>query len=772
MLERELGGGGMSRVFVARDVELARDVVVKVLAPELAEALSAERFAREIQLAAALQQANIVPVLRAGSSDGLPFYVMPFVEGLSLRERLARGRMPLTEVLSVLRDVARALEFAHGRGVVHRDIKPENILLSGATAVVTDFGIAKAVIGSTPRATGGTLTQVGASIGTPAYMAPEQALGAVVDHRVDIYAWGVVAWELLAGRHPFADKSTAQQLVAAHVTEAPLSLGTVAPATPTALVALVSRYLAKLPAERPASAAEAVRELEAIGASLSDRSFAASGARGSRPSRTFIVAAGFVAVVALIAALTSGITRRRASATPIEAARDDGSIAVLPLETVGGTATDAAYLGDGISEEIATALTSQPGLHVAARTSASAARGLSVLDIGRTLGVARVLQGTVQRVGERLRVRVQLVDASTDRALWSEHFDRDTKDIFALQDEIAREIATRVRPASASVASGALARSGTVDPEAHDLYLQGLYHFNRRGQSMYRAADLLERAVKRDPAYARAHALLALTYALLPSWGGTPAGTWFSRAVLESDRASALADAFVARAHVHDRRWDNGVAEPAYRRALALEPSNAGALTQYANFLARFRHRTADALRLLQQAVDLDPLSLPGRINLARAFYQTGRYADALAQLDGVASLDSTYGTLRVLRPAVLQQMGRSHEAAREFAASAAAEKSAAPRTRLLLMAATADAAAGDSSAARAQLAAFVASDARGAVTDASADVDIFAAMLASALGDHVHATRWLTRDVERLGSGFVRLTPHDPRLDALRRDP
>jgi hypothetical protein len=264
-LTRELGGGGMSRVFVARDVTLDRDVVVKVLAPELAAGVSAERFAREIKLAAGLQQANIVPLLSAGDTEGLPYYTMPFVDGLSLRARLERnGALSVGEAVSVLRDVTRALAYAHERGVVHRDIKPENILLSGDAAVVTDFGIAKALSASRTQAPGGTLTQLGTSIGTPAYMAPEQASGdPATDHRADLYALGCVAYELLAGRAPFAGRPT-HQLFAAHLTEVPAPLGGTRADVPPALAQLVARLLEKDPARRPQTAREVLQALEAV----------------------------------------------------------------------------------------------------------------------------------------------------------------------------------------------------------------------------------------------------------------------------------------------------------------------------------------------------------------------------------------------------------------------------------------------------------------------------------------------------------------------------
>lgn len=264
-LERELGGGGMSRVFVADERRLNRKVVIKVLSPELAAGVSGERFEREIQLAASLQQANIVPILAAGETDGLPFYTMPFVEGESMRARLAKdAALPVSSVVGILRDVARALSYAHERGVVHRDIKPDNVLLSGGTAVVTDFGIAKAISAARQQAEGATLTQMGTSIGTPAYMSPEQAAGdPTVDHRADIYSLGCMAYELLTGQAPFAGRTPARML-AAHMTEAPKPLGDSRPDAPAALGELVMRMLEKDPAARPQSGQEIIQALDAI----------------------------------------------------------------------------------------------------------------------------------------------------------------------------------------------------------------------------------------------------------------------------------------------------------------------------------------------------------------------------------------------------------------------------------------------------------------------------------------------------------------------------
>lgn len=298
-IERELGGGGMSRVFLAEESRLRRKVVVKVLSPELAAGISAERFEREIQLAASLLQANIVPVLSTGESGGLPYYTMPFVEGESLRSRLARdGGIPPGEVPGIIRDVARALAYAHERGVVHRDIKPDNVLLSGGAAVVTDFGIAKAIAAARGPA-GATLTQFGTSIGTPAYMSPEQAAGDPdVDHRADIYSLGCMAYELLAGQLPFADR-TPQRMLAAHMGEEPRPLLDVAPLTPAPLAALVTACMAKDPKGRPQSARDVIKAIDAIASGASHDTLHAS--LLARPGLLKVALAIYIAAFIVVA---------------------------------------------------------------------------------------------------------------------------------------------------------------------------------------------------------------------------------------------------------------------------------------------------------------------------------------------------------------------------------------------------------------------------------------------------------------------------------------
>jgi tRNA A-37 threonylcarbamoyl transferase component Bud32/tetratricopeptide (TPR) repeat protein len=301
LLERELGGGGMSRVFVATETRLRRKVVIKVLSPELSAGVNAERFEREIQLAASLQQANIVPLLSAGDTNGLPYFTMPYVEGESLRARLGQGPLPTPEVVGILRDVARALGYAHEHGVVHRDIKPDNVLLSHGTAVVTDFGIAKALSASRAEAGADSLTQIGTSIGTPAYMAPEQAAGDVdTDHRADLYAFGCMAYELLTGRPPFHDRTPAR-ILAAHLTESAPPVQELRRDIPPMLADVVMRCLAKAPEDRPQTAAELSRALETITTGTAP---VATFAPGSTRRALALYAAAFL-VVAVVARLAT-----------------------------------------------------------------------------------------------------------------------------------------------------------------------------------------------------------------------------------------------------------------------------------------------------------------------------------------------------------------------------------------------------------------------------------------------------------------------------------
>src|SRR5437868_598341 len=305
-IDHELKSGGMAHVFVAEETALGRKVVVKVLDTEIGQALSAERFTREVRLAASLQHPNIVPLLHAGKARDLLYYTMPYIKGDSLRARLRQqGALSTDQRIAILRDVACALEFAHGEGIVHRDIKPENILLAGAAAVVTDFGIAKALSASIRADVDNlsssqipfTLTDAGMALGTPAYVAPEQAAGEPVDHRADIYSWGIVAYELLAGAHPFGEKKTPRQLIAAQLGERPIPLEQRVAGLPKSLSALVMQSLEKDPAQRPQAAREIVDTLSHLSGDTPQRRRLSPG-RNAR-----VTVAGVIATLIVVAYL-------------------------------------------------------------------------------------------------------------------------------------------------------------------------------------------------------------------------------------------------------------------------------------------------------------------------------------------------------------------------------------------------------------------------------------------------------------------------------------
>jgi serine/threonine protein kinase len=621
-LERELGGGGMSRVFVAQEAALGRRVVVKVLATDLAHELSAERFAREIRVSARLQHPNIVPVLTAGSSNGVPYYTMPYVEGESLRARLDSvgpgAALPASEALSILRDVARALAHAHEHGVVHRDIKPENVLLTRDAAVVADFGIAKAVDvardASRTRTGATALTQLGMVLGTPAYMAPEQAAGdSASDHRADLYAWAVVAYEILAGRHPFAGKRTAQAVIVAHLTEAPAPLGGVRSDLPPAFVALVMRCLAKAPEERPGSARE---------------------------------------VADLMGNLTSPL------ATPV--APTASSIAVLPFVNLSAD-PQIEYFSDGMSEEILSVLAQDRELRVAARSSSFAFKGkqIDLRTLAEQLHVATVLEGSVRRAENRVRITAQLVNAADGYQLWSGRFDRELTDIFAVQDEIANAIADTLRKRLRSGAARLEGRGASpfelttrrqrppVSMEAYDEYLKGKYANNHRPVGLKEAFAHFGRALAVEPGFAAAHAGLGESYLWSTLHFQLLTSEAFVHVRRHAEHALALepdsADAHWLLAEValwHD--WDAQACERHARKALSLEPHHAGALMTTA-LLHNTRGRHEAALAAAAAAVRADPLGPGTRSWFLALAYNARQYGLAIAEASRLIAEQPSY---------------------------------------------------------------------------------------------------------------------------------
>jgi serine/threonine-protein kinase len=418
-IERELDGGGMARVFVAKEMALGRDVAVKVLPPELSSAVSAERFRREMQLAARLQHPHIVPVLASGEAGGLLYYTMPFVEGESLRARLAgAGALPVPAAVAILRELADALAYAHERGVVHRDIKPENVLLSGEHALVTDFGIARALRASTGPA---ALTATGVALGTPNYMAPEQvAADPDVDHRADLYAWGCVAYEMLAGAAPFSGRPS-QAVFAAHIAEAPEPLARRRRGVPAALESLVMRCLAKLPADRPQSAAEVRRALEAIAATNDQGRLASAPFQRIRAVPSGVLRA--LAALAILGAVVAALARRH---PPPASAGDRGVVAVVPFR-VSGSDPSLAYLREGMIDLLSAKLNGEGGPRATnPRTVVSAWRRMTsagtaelspeqTLQLAARLGAGQVLLGEIVGTPRQLVVNASLYEVPGGR---------------------------------------------------------------------------------------------------------------------------------------------------------------------------------------------------------------------------------------------------------------------------------------------------------------------------------------------------------------------
>jgi serine/threonine-protein kinase len=582
------------------------------------------------------------------------------------------GKLSVREAISVMKDVARALVYAHDRGIVHRDIKPDNILLTSGAAMLADFGVAKAVH-SAMYDTGGdeehNLTGVGMSLGTPAYMAPEQvAADENTDQRADIYALGITAYEMLAGAPPFR-KDTRGALLTAHLTETPEHISTVRDDTPGWFAELIMRCLEKDPAQRPQSADDLV---EALGdpSRTTGGSTAVMEAPGTTRSSKRKILVGSVAAAVVLAAGAFAV----GTLFPSGAGNFAGpSIAVLPFVNVGGNPDDE-YFADGLTDELITALNRVPTLRVASRTAVFAHKGsnASVQELGDALSVSTLLEGTIRRGGDRLRLTARLVDGEDGLALWTETFERQITDVFAVQDEVSQSIATALRDQlGVEAGDDAAIRRGTADLEAYDLYLRGRYFFARRGDDALRTAlGYFEQAVGRDSSYAEAYTGIADVLGLLPLYSAIPSDSVLPLALQAADRAieldSTLASAYASRGNLLNAAWQWSDAERDMQRAVNLDPKNATAHQWFGEQLL-LAGRVDESVTQLERGSALDPLSPVITASHAIALGVSRRLDEATAMAQRAVELDTASTITRLFMGAVYSYAGRFGEAIPEL---------------------------------------------------------------------------------------------------------
>ena len=631
--EREIGAGGMATVYLATDLKHDRPVAIKVLRGT-ETAVDAERFQREIRVLARLRHPFILPLHDSGAVDGSLFFVMPFVDGESLRTRLTReGRLPVSDALELTRQVADALHAAHDEGVIHRDVKPENILIArSGHALLADFGIARGTPGA---ARPETMTQLGMAIGTVAYMSPEQAMGErEIDARSDVYALGCVLFEMLSGSPPFTG-ATAMSVIAKHLSSPLPDLRALRPEVPPAIAQVLSRALAKEPGDRPASARDLAQAL-----------VTSAEQRAATPTHTTTVG-------------------RSAAAARL-------SIAVLPITNIGGSADDE-YFGEGLAEELTSALSRLEGLRVVSRTSAISFKGqaLPLGTIAERLGVEFVVEGSVRRAGQRLRLTAKLIRASEDTPLWSETFDRTLDDVFAVQDEVtARIVDTISQSLQLGGLRGQVPVATTRNLEAYDLYLLGRHHWYERSEAgMRRARELFQQAIDRDASYAPAWSGLSDASAILASWQFAnpaemyPTATNAARRALELDDSLAEAHASLGFVKMNwEWDWDGVLRE--LRRAIKLNPNHETAHRWLSAFLAGIGRRE-EALPIAERAVVLDPLSVLPRMNLGILHYLSDDHVAAEAEFRRVVEMQPTFLRGYTFLGSVLSLQGRHEEAAR-----------------------------------------------------------------------------------------------------------
>ena len=608
VIDRELGRGGMATVYLARDTRHDREVAVKVLSPDISHAFGVERFQREIAITAKLSHPNVLPLHDSGESDGRLFYVAPFVRGESLRARLAREQqVPIRDAIHIARGVASALEHAHAHGVIHRDIKPENILLSDGQPIVADFGIARALeSGAAER-----LTATGMSLGTPAYMSPEQAVGEPSDERSDIYSLGCVLYEMLAGEAPFTGP-TAQAIVAKRLAGPAPDVRLCRDSVDELLAGTIARALARVPADRIQTAAEMralLDDADLASAATTGGVFArASAASTHRRSSRRAVIGGAVLVAAAAVVLFAVPAARQRIVRLVSGPTTIRTLAVLPLANLTGDMRQD-YFADGITDALITGLSELGSVNVISRTSVMQYKMMKMKklpDIARELHADAVLEGSFQRSGDLLQVTERLIRAADQRSLWARTYERPIGNALALENDIASAIADEI---GVKLVASPAASVESVKPEAQEHYLKGDYF---AGQSNYeQAIKEFQQAVDIDPNHTAAYAGLARAYYFRAFFGQVAPVEAFSQMRRAAERAlahdprSAEAHGLMALVSVH-YDWDWAAAQKEFARAIALAPSNAQVHHDYAHYLLAVG-REAESVRETERARQLDP---------------------------------------------------------------------------------------------------------------------------------------------------------------------
>ena len=653
----------MATVFLATDLKHRREVAIKVLRPEIAAALGATRFLREIEIAAGLVHPHILGLHDSGESEGLLFFVMPYVDGESLRDRLKRERrLPVTEAVRVVRDIADALTHAHARGVLHRDVKPENILFEAGHAIISDFGVARAVT----AAGGDAVTQTGVVVGTPAYMSPEQALGdKELDGRSDVYSLGCVTFEMLTGEPAFPGATPSA--LARKMLNEPAKLRTTVQAVPEEVERVVAKAISRDPAERHASPKEFADALEVA----ASRPYRATTGFGTWQDQRRRVRIGIVAAVLVVGVALWGA--RSAGDAPIT------SLAVLPFNSVGGDSLPP-YVVDGIHDEIIGELGRINALkRVISRTSVMRYRNplQTIEQIAADLHVDAIVEAALYRTGDSVRIQMRLVRAQPEeRQVWAHTYETDTRSLRSLHADVARDIANKLRVAlipaeGASIGqlAGADGGGSTTNRQAYDAYLLGKYWLNKRTpEGMATAEAQLRRAISLDSNFAAAHAALASTLALVNDWHYKQIDpiAVSREAISEANRALALdslsGEAWAARGRILSAgQAPEEVVRRDFERAIRAAPHHANAHGWYAMELA-WRGHAAESRAENVKAIALDPTS-PGRhMGLAISSISIGDFDVALAEGKRIVELEPSITLTRYVDGLALISLGRFEE--------------------------------------------------------------------------------------------------------------